>query len=145
MELSLPSELGYEVVARDAVAAFARRQGFPPERIEELKTALCEACINAIEHGNMLVPDLRVDIFCSFDANVLLIDVIDEGRKHYAPNGSTLTINEKVLGLGPLRGMGLMLIDELSDEAGFVKSDHSGNCFRLTFRLETSCTPEEQT
>jgi serine/threonine-protein kinase RsbW len=143
MELSLPSELGYEVVARDAVAAFARRQGFAPDRIEELKTALCEACINAIEHGNMLVPDLRVEILCSFDANVLLIDVIDEGRKHYVSNGSPLTIDEKVLGLGPLRGMGLMLIDELSDEAGFVKSEHRGNCFRLTFRLKARCMPEE--
>lgn len=143
MELSLPSELGYEVVARDAVAAFARRQGFSAERVEELKTALCEACINAIEHGNMLTPELRVEILCSFDANVLLIDVVDEGRKQYVPNGATLTINEKILGLGPLRGMGLMLIDELSDEAGFVKSEHSGNCFRLAFRLEVHRTHEE--
>lgn len=143
MELSLPSELGYEVVARDAVAAFARRQGFTGERIEELKTALCEACINAIEHGNMLVPELRVEILCSFDANVLLIDVIDEGRKHYVPNGAPLSINEKILGLGPLRGMGLMLIAELSDEAGFVKSEHTGNCFRLAFRLEAARQRDE--
>ena len=54
MELSFPSELGYEKVAREAVAAFARRLGCDRERVEDLKTALGEACINAIEHGNGL-------------------------------------------------------------------------------------------
>lgn len=135
MEISFPSELGYEVVARDAVAAFARRQGFSKERIEDVKTALCEACINAIEHGNSMAPGLRVEIACRFEDLRLHIEVRDQGRKRYVKNGRPLSISEKVSGLGPLRGMGLMLISELSDESGFETREQGGNCFRLIFNL----------
>jgi serine/threonine-protein kinase RsbW len=134
MELILPNELGYEVIARDAVAAFARRLGLPAEQIDDLKTALCEACINAIEHGNSLKPDLRVQIYCSFEDERLVIDVCDQGVCRFAPKGEPLSIVEKLAGLGPLRGMGLMLINQLCDEAGFVTREEVGNCFRFTFQ-----------
>jgi serine/threonine-protein kinase RsbW len=119
MELSFPSELGYEVIARDAVAAFARRLGLAPTRIEDLKTALCEACINAIEHGNSLEPGLRVRILCAVEDEQLVVEVCDE-----------------LAGLGSLRGMGLMLISQLCDESGFVSRTDSGNCFRFTFHRQ---------
>jgi len=64
MDLSFPSELGYEVIAREAVGAFARCIGFEKDRVKDLQTALSEACINAIEHGNMLKPGLRVHLTC---------------------------------------------------------------------------------
>jgi len=134
MELSFPSELGYEVIARDAVAAFARRLGLAPDRIEDLKTALCEACINAIEHGNSLEPGLRVRISCQTEEERLVVEVCDEGRKAFAPKADPLSIVDKLAGLGSLRGMGLMLISELCDESGFVPADGHGNCFRFAFR-----------
>ena len=56
VELKIPSELGYERVAREAVATVARRLGFSPERLEELKTAVDEACTNAIRHGSVHQP-----------------------------------------------------------------------------------------
>jgi serine/threonine-protein kinase RsbW len=132
MELSLPSELGYEVIARDAVAAFARRLGVSVERIEDLKTALSEACINAIEHGNSLKPNLRVQIYCRVEENQLVIEVIDHGVSAFTPKGEPLTIKDKIAGAGSFRGMGLMLISQLCDEAGFVPRG-SGNCFRFAF------------
>lgn len=131
MELSLPSELGYEVIARDAVAAFARRLGLSAERIEDVKTALSEACINAIEHGNSLRPGLRVQISCRFEDERLVIDVEDQGVRSYAPKTAPLAITEKIAGLGSLRGMGLLLISQLCDEAGFVPRSGVGNCFRF--------------
>ncbi len=132
MELSFPSELGYEVVVRDAVAAFAQCVGLHPNRIEDLKTALCEACINAIEHGNKLQLNLRVHVSCINKSDRLLIEIQDHGVQCYLPGKQPLSIADKLAGLGPLRGMGLMLITELSDEAGFVPVTQ-GNCFRLTF------------
>ncbi len=132
MELSFPSELGYEVVARDAVATFARCTGIDKERIEDIKTALSEACINAIEHGNSLKAGLRVTIKCVYDSGYLRIDIFDEGVQVYEPGKAPLSIAEKLAGLGPLRGMGLMLIEELSDEAGF-EPVAKGNCYRLKF------------
>jgi len=132
IELSFPSELGYEVVARDAVAAFARCIGFGKERVEDLKTALSEACINAIEHGNLLQSDLRVHVTCREEQDHLLIDVEDQGLQVFVPGQQSLSIEEKIAGLGPLRGMGLMMMMELSDKAEFV-SGSTGNCFRMTF------------
>ncbi|NJN68539.1 MAG: ATP-binding protein [Chloroflexaceae bacterium] len=134
MELSFPSELGYEVVARDAVAAFARCVGIDKNRIEDIKTALSEACINAIEHGNQFDANLRVMVTCKHNGDHLTVEVRDQGMKEYTAGGKPLTIEEKLAGLGPLRGMGLMLITELSDGAEFVPVSQ-GNCFRLTFSV----------
>ena len=54
VEVRLPSRLGYEKVAMSTAAAVAKLMGFKPERVEDLKTAVAEACINAIEHGNLM-------------------------------------------------------------------------------------------
>jgi len=132
MELSFPSELGYEKVARDAVAAFARRLGFDRERIEDLKTALGEACINAIEHGNGHVPGLHVAVSCICEGERLTIEVHDKGLNRYQGLGSGAAIDMKLQGLAPLRGMGLMMIAQLVDEAGFTESHDGGNHFRLS-------------
>lgn len=131
MELSFPSELGYEKVAREAVAAFARRLGCDRERVEDLKTALGEACINAIEHGNGRTPGLRVDVSCIGTADRLEIEVHDHGLKRYEAGGTVANIDLKLRGLAPLRGMGLMMIAQLVDEAGFTESADGGNHFRL--------------
>lgn len=120
LELSLPSELGYEVIARDAVAAFARRLGIPAERVEDLKTVLCEVCINAMEHGNSLDPRLRVEIFCRVEHERLVVEVLDQGVSRYSAGPTPLSIGDKVAGRGSLRGMGMLLISQLCDEAGFV-------------------------
>lgn len=131
IELSIPSELGYEKVARDAVAAFARRFGFDHERIEDLKTALGEACINAIEHGNAQTPGLRIAVSCACEGECLTVEIHDDGLKHYAGHQSPAGIENKLRGLAPLRGMGLMMIAALVDEAGFEDSPSGGNVFRL--------------
>jgi serine/threonine-protein kinase RsbW len=131
IELSIPSELGYEKVARDAVAAFARRLGFDGERIEDLKTALGEACINAIEHGNAQTPGLRIAVSCVCEGERLTVEIHDSGMKHYAGHGAPAAIEHKLRGLAPLRGMGLLMIAELVDEAGFEASPSGGNLFRL--------------
>jgi serine/threonine-protein kinase RsbW len=134
MELILPNELGYELIARDAVAAFARRLGMPRDKIDDLKTALCEACINAIEHGNSLNPELHVEISCRVDDDRLVIDVCDQGVCRASPKASPLSMVDKLEGLGSLRGMGLMLISQLCDESGFVPRGDLGNCFRFAFQ-----------
>jgi len=46
--------MGFEKVAMSTASSVAKLMGFRDERIEDLKTAVAEACINAIEHGNRL-------------------------------------------------------------------------------------------
>lgn len=141
LELSIPSELGYEKIAREAVAAFARRLGFDRERIEDLKTALGEACINAIEHGNQRGRDLRVDVSCTVSDQELAVEVYDMGVKRFQGCGAPASIDSKLGGTAPLRGMGLMLIRELVDEADFVEGNGGGNRFRLILRLAAAQAP----
>ncbi len=60
VEVRLPSRLGYEKVAMSTAAAVAKLMGFREDRVEDLKTAVAEACINAMEHGNRLNEGLRL-------------------------------------------------------------------------------------
>ena len=136
MELSFPSELGYEKIAREAVAAFARRLGCDRERVEDLKTALGEACINAIEHGNHLNDKLSVGVILSASEDKLEVKVIDEGsgisKKPAKPD-----IDRKMHGEEEARGLGMFLMQSLVDEAEWVKgSKGNGSYVRLVIRLD---------
>jgi serine/threonine-protein kinase RsbW len=133
IEMMFPSELGYEKIARDAIGTLARNMGFDAERVEDLRTALSEACINAIEHGNQRQAHLRIHITCTISRNRLVIVVSDEGlRFHPSSRLATASIEQKLAGLASTRGMGLMLIGQLVDECGFLPSrPGQGNHFRL--------------
>ena len=80
VEVRLPSQLGYEKVAMSTAAAVAKLMGFREDRVEDLKTAVAEACINAIEHGNKLNDDLSVGVVLSAGINALEVKVIDDGK-----------------------------------------------------------------
>lgn len=123
IELSLPSELGYEKLARQTVAWIGPRLGLDAARVADMQTALSEACINAIEHGNANLADRRVEVIFHYSAGHLDAVIADEGVQPYEECGPPATIDQKIAGLAPARGMGLMLIDQLVDEAGFLPAD----------------------
>jgi serine/threonine-protein kinase RsbW len=137
VELWIPSELGYEKMAMKLAAAVAEQMGFASERVEDLETAVSEACLNAMEHGNQLAAGTQVRVRLSVDADRLSIDVMDEGRGGPPPDHfPEPDIKRKLAGQETLRHMGLYLIKCLVDEAGFVASESgSGNRFRLVMRL----------
>lgn len=140
IQLSFPSEFGFEKVAREAVAAFARRVGFDQSQIEDLKTALGEACINAIEHGNQQLSHLRVDVHCVCDGQRLVVEIYDRGLKPFEQNANPAEIEMKLNGLAPLRGMGLMMISQLVDESGFSHNPDGGN--RFWFSMDRHHVPQ---
>jgi hypothetical protein len=61
-------------------ASVAKLMGFREERIDDLKTAVAEACINAIEHGNRLNEKLSVGVTLSAGTDQLEIKVMDDGK-----------------------------------------------------------------
>src|ERR1700754_2818479 len=79
VELRVPSRMGFEKVAMGTAASVAKLMGFPDDRIEDLKTALAEACINAIEHGNHLNDNLCVGVILSVSDEALEVKVMDNG------------------------------------------------------------------
>ena len=134
IELRLPSRLGYEKVAMSTAASVAKLMGFADERVEDLKTAVAEACINAMEHGNRLDESLVVGVVLSMDAQTLEVKVTDTGE---GPQGITAApdIDKKMHGEQAARGMGMFLIQALVDEAEWVSSPPSGSYARMVIHL----------
>ena len=136
VELRIPSRMGYEKVAMSTASSVARLMGFPDERIEDLKTAIAEACINAIEHGNHLNENLCVAVTLSARKDGLEIKVLDDGRGILKPPTKP-DIDRKMHGEEDARGMGMFLIQALVDEAEWVKDNKgSGSYVRLVIRLD---------
>ncbi len=136
VEIRLPSRLGYEKVAMGTAASVAKLMGFPEARIEDLKTAVAEACINAIEHGNQLNEKLSVGVILSSSDESLEVKVMDNGggmqREPAKPD-----IDSKISGEEDPRGIGIFLIQGLVDEAEWVKGSHGkGSYVRLVIRLD---------
>jgi serine/threonine-protein kinase RsbW len=136
VEVRLPSRMGYEKVAMSTAAAVAKLMGFRSDRVEDLKTAVAEACINAIEHGNRLNEKLSVGVVLSAGADELVIKVIDDG-KGMKKQPAKPDIDRKMLGEEGPRGMGMFLIQALVDEAEWVVgSEGKSSYVRLVIRLD---------
>ena len=136
VELRLPTHLGYEKVAMSTAASLAKLRGFPDDRIEDLKTAVSEACINAIEHGNRLNEKLSVGVVLRAESDSLEVKVIDDGvgigKKPARPD-----IDRKMHGEEDARGMGMFLIQALVDEAEWVTGlDGKSSYVRLLIKLD---------
>jgi serine/threonine-protein kinase RsbW len=139
VELRLPSRMGFERVAMSTAAAVARLMGFRDDRIEDLKTAVAEACINAIEHGNRLNEKLSVGVVLMASADSLEVKVVDQGKGMKAQPGNLNRpdIDRKMRGEEDPRGMGIFLIQALVDEAEWVAgTDGNSSYLRLVIRLD---------
>ena len=134
IELRLPSKLGYEKVAMNTAASVARLMGFADERVEDVKTAVSEACINAMEHGNKLDGSLSVGVILSMDETSLEVKVTDTGE---GPQGATESpdIHKKMLEEEDTRGMGMFLIQALVDEVEWISAPPAGSYARMVIRL----------
>ncbi len=134
IELHIPSAFGYEKVAMEEVAAVAQLMGFSEDRIEDLKTAVAEACLNAIEHGNRMNTTFQVGIELLSDASKLQISVSDQGKGISvvpAPD-----IDAKIEGKEPPRGWGIFLIKNLVDEVRFDAKAGGGHEIRMLIHLD---------
>jgi len=135
VEVRLPTRMGYEKVAMSTASAVAKLMGFPEDRVEDLKTAVAEACINAIEHGNRLNEKLSVGVVLSAGPDQLEVKVIDDG-KGIKTQPAKPDIDRKMHGQEDPRGMGMFLIQALVDEAEWVPgTDGKSSYVRLVIRL----------
>ena len=136
VEVRLPSRLGFEKVAMSTAASVAKLMGFREDRVEDLKTAVAEACINAIEHGNRLNEKLSVGVVMSAGGDKLEVKVIDDG-KGMTKQPAKPDIDRKMQGEEGPRGMGMFLIQALVDEAEWVVGlDGKSSYVRLVIRLD---------
>ena len=116
-DFALPSERGNERRAMEEVARAVSGLGLPEKSLERLKTAVAEATMNAMEHGNRYNPDVPVKIQVWLLEERLLVRIIDRGS---APLPSSTKegpdLETKLESVQTPRGWGLFLIQNMVDE-----------------------------
>jgi serine phosphatase RsbU (regulator of sigma subunit)/anti-sigma regulatory factor (Ser/Thr protein kinase) len=110
------SEPGNERQAIDQVAEAVAGLGLDDARLERLKTAVGEATMNAIEHGNQNRPELPVEVSVAADDAQVTVRITDQGGERPLPEVETPDIEAKLAGLQTPRGWGLFLIQNMVDE-----------------------------
>ena len=134
VELNLPNEIGYERIAMACSGTFAKMVGFGAERIEDLKSAVAEACVNAMQHGNKGQPETRVAVNMNFRDDTFIVSVIDQGEgmpsvPEFA--GVTKIIEEDE----PVTGLGVFMIQRLVDNVTFNQMTPEGHKVTLEMKL----------
>jgi anti-sigma regulatory factor (Ser/Thr protein kinase) len=116
-DFSLPSERGNERRAMEEVAKAVSDLGLPQRTLQRLKTAVAEATMNAMEHGNRYMPEVPVKIQVYLLGECLLVRIIDRGGgPPPRPDAQIPDLEAKLEGEQTPRGWGLFLIKNMVDE-----------------------------
>ena len=123
-KLSMSSEPGNERLAMERVAEVVKELGLSKERLERLKTAVAEATMNAMEHGNQYRSDVPVVIEVLSSGVDLSVRIKDQGGvSDPAPDKEVPNLEAKLEGLQTPRGWGMFLIRNLVDEVHLTSDE----------------------
>jgi serine/threonine-protein kinase RsbW len=112
----LPSEPGNERLALARVAECVRGLGLPDGRLEKLKTAVAEATMNAIEHGNQNRAEIPVEVEVTQNGDEIVVAISDQGgAPEKAGQAEEPDLLKKLDGGQSPRGWGLFLIRNMVD------------------------------
>jgi serine phosphatase RsbU (regulator of sigma subunit)/anti-sigma regulatory factor (Ser/Thr protein kinase) len=134
-EMSFPSEPGNERQAMEEVAKSAQQLNLPSGRLEKLKTAVAEATMNAMEHGNKYQADVPVQIAVLASQTALLVRITDQGGDQLLQEPDVPDLEAKLEGRQSPRGWGLYLIENMVDELN-ISSDDTHHTVELVINLE---------
>lgn len=121
--LALPMVPEMEIEASKTATAIAESMRMSPDRIDEVRMAVVEACINALEHSRAADRKVSVtfEVLGGKDAETLRITVRDSGVGFSPDELAEPTIEEKLKSQRK-RGWGLKIIRGLMDDVEI----HSG-------------------
>lgn len=131
-EMVIPIGEETELIAAQTVEHIARRINFRPEAINQIKTAVIEACINAAEHS--LSPDRKIYQRFRVESDRLVVTVSSRGVVPPEVNGDNVGVQLDLSSEATSRkrrGWGLKLIRTLMDEVEFERVD-DGTRLRMT-------------
>jgi serine/threonine-protein kinase RsbW len=113
VRLTLPRVPDVELLAGRAVYDVGQRLGFPHDTLEEVKLAVVEACLNALEHGD---GEVEVEVIAHPERTPVSLEVVivDHGPGFDPGRVPTPRIEMKLR--GNRRGWGLELMRHLVDE-----------------------------
>jgi serine/threonine-protein kinase RsbW len=124
VELALPMVSGMEIEASNAATAIADSIRMNPDRIDEVRLALVEACINALEYSHASDGEvyLTFQVLGKTEPEKLRIIVHDNGDGFSPDDVEEPKIEDKIKSPDRKRGWGLKIIQGLMDEVEI----HSG-------------------
>lgn len=114
IEIVVPMDDDAELIAAHTVEEIAKRHNFSAKAINQIKTALIEASINAAEHS--LSPDRKIHQKLKIDDHGLTVTITNRGMR----------LTDKTPGNKSLegrRGWGLELMRRLMDEVTIEETD----------------------
>jgi len=125
-EFTLPSEPGNERLAMEKVAGAIEELRPSEQRLERLKTAVGEATMNAMEHGNKYRSEVPVEVQVEVADRDLMVRITDSGSgPSPAKAGDMPDLEAKLGGSQTPRGWGMFLIARMVDEVRVSgNSDH---------------------
>jgi anti-sigma regulatory factor (Ser/Thr protein kinase) len=98
------------------MAECVRELNLPADRLERLKTAVAEATMNAMEHGNKFRAEVPVNFVVRASDDKVSVLITDQGGGQPIPAAPTPDLEAKLAGLQTARGWGLFLIKNMVDE-----------------------------
>ncbi|MBO7747274.1 serine/threonine-protein phosphatase [Paenibacillus sp. MWE-103] len=114
-EWSLRSKLGDERLIALKLGDWIAERWPECDIREDVQTAVCEAMINAIEHGNKLQPNKYVTLIAQIGGMLAVCRVYDEGGGYFPRLSRDEDEMRKKLESEDPRGWGLVMIDTLAD------------------------------
>jgi serine phosphatase RsbU (regulator of sigma subunit)/CHASE1-domain containing sensor protein/anti-sigma regulatory factor (Ser/Thr protein kinase) len=135
-DFTVPSEPGNERPAMEKVADAVKGLPLSEQRLDRLKTAVAEATMNAMEHGNRYDPEVPVRIQVWLLKERLLVRIIDRGSgplSSLPAKGPDL--EAKLEHAQTPRGWGVFLIERMVDEVR-VSGNPDHHTVELIMRLE---------
>ena len=133
LELEVESRPGNERGVAEQVGAAAAAAGLSDGRLERLRTAVAEATMNAMEHGNAYRPDqpVRVEVLVSEQA--VVVRITDHGEPGDEPVEQP-DLEAKLAGLQRPRGWGLFIIRNMVDR---LEESTAGGRHTLELTMQT--------
>jgi serine phosphatase RsbU (regulator of sigma subunit)/anti-sigma regulatory factor (Ser/Thr protein kinase) len=130
----LPSKPGNERRATEQVSDVVAPLRLPAGKLDRLKTAVAEATMNAMEHGNRYDEDKPVLIEVARENRNLTVSITDRGGSQVVPEAETPDLTAKLAGQQSPRGWGLFLIQNMVDEI-HVTTDEVHHTVKLVIHL----------
>jgi anti-sigma regulatory factor (Ser/Thr protein kinase) len=143
VEFEVPSAEGNERLALAQVSGIVAPLAMPDANLKRLETAVAEATMNAMEHGNRYDPDKTVTVRVLTEPDQVRVQITDHGGAPADRETEVPDIEAKLAGLQRPRGWGLFLIKNMVDEA-HESSDGHLHTLELVMHLgDGPTTPEE--
>ncbi|MBU2513759.1 ATP-binding protein [bacterium] len=117
LTIRIPSDNQYLSLVMDASQNLAQTMGFDATKTRKIRSAVAEACSNAIEHGNKNDPNKEIFLLFRVDESRLEINITDEGDGFDLDEVKAPSIDNKVKRNDiSKRGWGVFMIKKYVDE-----------------------------